>query len=115
VKLTVLTQMILLVPVIYSSGDGLAYDRGREYSTVVAYGCPECHSNVLSCHVDWQRSRFDQIKKLWNKSFHLTLMKDKFSACLAFFKKGRCDECHPGLLKPVSVDYKKIFGDSLQQ
>jgi hypothetical protein len=114
VRIIVLTQMIWLILVVYSSRDGIAFDRSREYKSMVTYGCPECHSNALSCHVDWQRSKIDQIMKLWNKSFHLTLMKDTFSACFSFSKEGRCAECHPGLMKPVKVDYKKIYGDSLQ-
>lgn len=112
VNKTILIQMTLLILSMYVSHDSMIVE--REYKNIAVYGCPECHTNSLSCHVDWQRQKIGQIMELWNKSFHVTLMKDTFNSCSSFFRKGNCRECHPGLLKPVTVDYKKIYGDSWQ-
>jgi hypothetical protein len=67
------------------------------------YGCLDCHPSSLACHIDWQRTELEKIRKLWSLSFHVKLQRDDFepfSICISFFRKGDCLYCHPNILKP---------------
>lgn len=75
------------------------------------YGCPECHSSSLSCHVGWRREKLEDIKELWNLSFHSKLLGDTFNYCYSFFLKGECLMCHPTLFdqnKRKMPDYRRL-------
>lgn len=86
----------------------------KDYNNIKAYGCPECHPSSLSCHIDWNLSKLEDIKKSWIQSFHTTLSRDTFNPCYSFFIKGECLNCHPSLFEPKTIDYKIIYKGSWQ-
>lgn len=98
-----LKQLVLTIVVCYPCHDDIDLVNELNSGGMDSYGCPECHATSISCHVDWQRPKLDESKKLWMISFHTTLMKDTFGYCLVFFREGRCMNCHPGILKPPTM------------
>ncbi|MGD2080102.1 MAG: hypothetical protein PVJ36_03085 [Nitrospirota bacterium] len=102
---------LTLLAVVLSSITIAAKKDASGYTNSSPAGCPDCHPGSASCHYDWKKAEIDSIRESWMDSIHVTLFRDAFSPCTAFFIKGDCLRCHPNFFrsgKPIRPDFRKL-------